>query len=71
MERHKHLDATVGFLQMEEESLQRAYYFSWVFFPTWIILTIVQIVCFMLYNGRLHPLAGIIDEYEDDERGKE
>ena len=56
---------------MEEESLKRAYYFSWVFFPTWIILTIVQIVCFMLYNGRLHPLAGIIDEYEDDERGKE
>jgi hypothetical protein len=70
LERHNHLNATVGFLQMEEDSLTTAYYFSWVFFPTWIILTIVQIVCFILYNGRLHPLARIIDESEANDTGK-
>ena len=70
LERHSHLNATVGFLQMEEDSLRTAYYFSWVFFPAWIILTIVQIVCFILYNGRLHPLARIIDESEVDDIGK-
>ena len=70
LDRHNHLIATVGFLQMEEDSLRTAYYFSWVFFPAWIILTIVQIVCFFLYNGRLHPLAKIIDKYEVDETGK-
>ena len=70
MKRHEELNDTVGFLQMEEESLETAYYFSWIFFPIWIILTIVQIVCFVLYNGRLHPLARIIDESEADDTGK-
>ena len=70
LDRHSHLNATVGFLQMEEDSLTTAYYFSWIFFPTWIILTIVQIVCFILYNGRLHPLARIIDESDVDDIDK-
>ena len=30
----------------------------------------MQIVCFFLYNGRLHPLAKIIDKYDVDETGK-
>ena len=70
LDRHNHLNATVGFLQMEKDSLRTAYYFSWIFFPIWIILTIVQIVCFILYNGRLHPLARIINESKVDDTGK-
>ena len=46
---------------MEIEAFEQARLFSWIFFPLWIVLTIIQIVCFMLYNGRFHPLAKILD----------
>ena len=65
LERHNELDATIGFLKMEEESLERAFLFSWIFFPSWIILTVVQGLCFVLYNGRFHPLAKILDDPDD------
>ena len=61
LERHNHLDSTIGLLEMEIESFERARLFSWIFFPLWIILTIVQVGCFILYNGRFHPLAKILD----------
>ena len=61
LERHSQLDATIGHLEMEIEAFERARLFSWIFFPLWIVLTIIQIVCFMLYNGRFHPLAKILD----------
>ena len=60
-ERHNQLDATIGFLESEMESLERAQLFAWVFFPTWIFMAILQAISFMLYNGRFHPLAKILD----------
>ena len=60
-ERHNQLDATIGFLESEMESLERAQLFAWVFFPTWILMAILQAITFMLYNGRFHPLAKILD----------
>ena len=60
-ERHNQLDATIGFLESEMESLERAQLFAWVFFPTWIFMAILQAITFMLYNGRFHPLAKILD----------
>ena len=60
-ERHNQLDATIGFLESETESLERAQLFAWVFFPTWILMGILQAITFVLYNGRFHPLAKILD----------
>ena len=48
------LEATIGVLDMEIESFERAKLFSWIFFPTWILLTIIQAFCFVLSNGRFH-----------------
>ena len=61
MERHNQLDATIGFFEMEEHSLEMSRLFSWVFYPIWIVLTIAQALCFILANGRFHPLAKILD----------
>ena len=60
-ERHNQLDATIGFLEFEMESLERAQLFAWVFFPIWIFMAILQAISFVLYNGRFHPLAKILD----------
>ena len=46
---------------MEVEAFEQARLFSWIFFPLWIVLTIIQVVCFILYNGRFQPLAKILD----------
>ena len=60
-ERHNQLDATIGFLESEMESLERAQLFAWVFFPSWILIAILQAISFMLYHGKFHPLAKILD----------
>ena len=59
-DRHMQLEATIGVLDMEIESFERAKLFSWIFYPIWIILTIIQAFCFVLSNGRFHPLVDIL-----------
>ena len=54
------LEATIGVLDMETDSFEQAAWFAWIFFPTWIILTIIQAICFVLSNGRFHPLVDIL-----------
>ena len=54
------LEATIGVLDMEIESFERAKLLSWIFFPIWILLTIIQAFCFVLSNGRFHPLVDIL-----------
>ena len=51
----------IGVLDMENESYQRAKLFSWVFYPILIGLAIIQVSSFLLYNGRYHPMAKILD----------
>ena len=63
LERHSQLDNTIGVLDMEMESYERSKLMAWIFYPTWILLTIVQAICFILYNGRFHPLSKILDGY--------
>ena len=60
-ERHNQLDATIGFLEFEMKVLERAQLMSWVFFPTWICMAILQAILFTLYNGKFHPLAKILE----------
>ena len=61
LERHSQLDDTIGVLDMEMESYEKSKLMAWIFYPTWILLTLVQSICFILYNGRFHPLSNILD----------
>ena len=61
LERHSQLDDTIGVLDMEMESYEKSKLMAWIFYPTWILLTILQAICFILYNGRFHPLSKILD----------
>ena len=65
LERHNQVENTVGALDMENEALQKAWLFSWIFFPIWILLAIIQAICFLFSNGKLHPLAKILEACND------
>ena len=60
MERHNQIENTIGVLDIELKSLERSEMFTLLFYPSWIILAFVQAVCFILSNGRFHPLANIL-----------
>ena len=51
---------TIGVLQMEIEAYEAAYLFL-LSIPIIILLTILQLVFFILYNGRLHPMNKILE----------
>ena len=70
LERHTQVDSILGALEMEKESLQKAQLFAWVFFPIWILLALVQSVCFVLSNGKFHPLATILEACDGGDEGK-
>ena len=70
LERHNQVETTVGALDMENEAFQKAQLFSWIFFPIWILLAIMQAVCFLLSNGKLHPLAKILEACNDGKNKK-
>ena len=69
LERHIELEETIGVLDMEVESYELSKWMAWVFYPTWILLTIVQAICFILYNGSFHPLSKILDGSEVQRKG--
>ena len=69
LERHNQLDNTIGVLDMEMESYEKSKLMAWIFYPTWILLTIMQAVCFVLYNGKFHPLSKILDGHNDEIKG--
>ena len=47
--KYSQLDAAIGLLEVERESFEQARFFSWIFFP-FFVLTIIQVGCFILYN---------------------
>ena len=55
------METTVGALDMENEAFQKAKLLSYIFLPIWILLAIMQAVCFLLSNGKLNPLAKILE----------
>ena len=65
LERQNQVETDIGALDMENEAFQKAQLFSWIFFPIWILLAIMQAVCFLLSNGKLHPLAKILEASND------
>ena len=70
LERHTQVDTLLGALEMEKEAFQKAQLFSWIFFPIWIIMAIIQAVCFVLSNGQFHPLAKILEDCDGSDEGK-
>ena len=67
LKRHNQVDSILGALEIEKESFQKAQLFSWVFLPIWILSALVQSVCFVLGNGRFHPLASILEACDGGE----
>ena len=68
-ERHIQLENTIGALDMEMESYEKSKLMAWICYPTWILLTIIQAVCFILYNGQFHPLSKILGRRTDESKG--
>ena len=71
MERHDQLEKTIGALDMEKDSLDTAYIFSWIFYPTWIMLSIIQVFCYVLSNERFNTLSKTIEACNDRNQGIE
>ena len=69
LERHKQLDATIGALEIEMNSLHMSQMFAWIFYPIWMVLAFLQGICFVLSNGRFHPLAIILRGRENKTTG--
>ena len=70
LERHTQVDSILGALDIEKNSFQTSRLFSWIFFMIWIMLAIVQAICFLLSNGKFHPLAKILEGCDASGKGK-
>ena len=58
--RHNLLLQTIGVLQMEIEAYQTVSLF-FILIPVIILLSILQLGFFTLYNGRFHPMSTILE----------
>ena len=64
-ERHDILQRTIGYLDEEQEALDRGYMLLICSTVTMAVVSLLQTVFFFLYNGKLHPFANIlVDETE-------
>ena len=64
-ERHDILNRTIGYLDEEQEALDRGYMLLICSTITMAVVSLLQTVFFYLYNGKLHPFANIlVDETE-------
>ena len=62
-ERHDVLSRTIGYLDEEQEALDRGYLVLIGSTVTIVVGSLLQILLFYLYNGPFHPFANIlIDE---------
>ena len=66
-ERHLHLKATIGTLQMEDEAFVLCYYLSWVFYPIFTLIGILQMILFLLYNQKFHPFSVLLIRPDADD----
>ena len=67
LERHNQIDEIIGTLDMENEAIENIRLLACCLFPLLILLSIVQAVCFVLSNGRFHPLAKILTPSEPNQ----
>ena len=62
-----HLKATIGTLQMEDEAFELCYYLSWVFYPIFTLIGILQMILFLLYNQKYHPFSDLLIRPDTDD----
>ena len=67
LERHNQLNEMLGELEMEKDSFEKAQWMAWIFYPIFILLSILQAVSFFLSNGKFHPLAKILEGHENQQ----
>ena len=67
-ERHDILSRTIGYLDEEQEALDRGYLLLIGSTVTMVVGSLLQILFFYLYNGPFHPFANIL---VDETEGKE
>ena len=67
-ERHDVLSRTIGYLDEEQEALDRGYLLLVGSTATMVVGSLLQIFFFYLYNGPYHPFANIL---VDETEGKE
>ena len=64
-ERHDILQRTIGYLDEEQEALDKGYMLLICSTVTMAVVSLLQTVFFYLYNSKLHPFANIlVDETE-------
>ena len=64
-ERHDILSRTIGYLDEEQDALDKGYFLLICSSVTMVVGTLLQILFFYLYNGPFHPFANIlVDETE-------
>ena len=61
-ERHDVLSRTIGYLDEEQEALDRGYVLLICSTITMVVGSLLQILFFYLYNGPCHPFANILVE---------
>ena len=67
-ERHDILARTIGYLDEEQEALDRGYLLMICSTVTMVVGSLLQILFFYLYNGKFHPFANIL--VDEDEGNK-
>ena len=65
-QRHDILSRTIGYLDEEQEALERGYLILICSTVTMLLGGLLQILFFYLYNGPFHPFANIL---VDDNEG--
>ena len=66
-ERHDVLSRTIGYLDEEQEALDRGYLLIICSTVTMVVGSLLQILFFYMYNGPFHPFANIL---VDDTEGE-
>ena len=68
-ERHDVLSRTIGYLDEEQEALDKGYLLLICSTVTMVVGSLLQILFFYLYNGPFHPFANILVDEDSKGRG--
>ena len=47
---------------MENEAYNLAYHMAWVFFPCFLLIAMLQLILFCLFNHKYHPFVDLLDD---------
>ena len=50
---------------MENEAYTLAYHMAWVFFPCFLLIAMLQLILFCLFNHKYHPFVDLLDDTDN------